>query len=185
MEFDISWKRIGNPTSADLAAFSNGAVTGFAKKSTTYVLMNFIQATFKVVSGDRFVKLLFSFPESMYGSATKDYERFTFLNLYSAFGRRISGNSTAWGLQTTSLGRAFPGIPDGEQTSGFTLRVSDFDLAGSGAQARYYLTADKPVDLTLNSSPYYNSNSANKDQQIKISAYSFRAYEGIYNTPIS
>lgn len=184
LEFDIPWKRIGNPTSADLAAFSSGAVTGFAKKSSTYIPMNFIQASFKVVNGDRFVKLLFSFPESMYGATTSDYEFFTFLNLYSAFGRRISGNSTAWGLQATSLGRAFPGIPDGEQTGSFTLRVSDFDLAGSGAQAHYYLTADKPVDLTLASSPYYNSNSAHKDKQIKISAYSFRAYEGIYNAYI-
>lgn len=184
LEFDIPWKRIGNPTSADLAAFSSGTVTGFAKKSTTYILMNFIQATFKVVNGGRFVRLLFSFPESMYGLTTGDYEFFTFLNLYSAFGRRISGNSTAWGLQATSLGRAFSGIPDGEQTNSFTLRVSDFDLAGSGAQAHYYLTSDKPVDLTLASSPYYNSGSANKDKQIKISAYSFRAYEGIYNAYI-
>lgn len=182
--FDVPWKRVGNPTSADLAAFSNGAVAGFAKKSTTYLPMNFIQATFKVVKGNRFVKLLFSFPESMYGSTTDDYEFYTFLNLFSAFGRRISGNSTAWGLQTTSLGRAFSSAPDGEQTNSFLLQVSDFDLAGSGAQAHYYLTADKPVDLTLSSSPYYNSGSANKDKQIKISAYSFRAYEGIYNAYI-
>lgn len=184
LEFDIPWKRIGNPTSADLAAFSNGAVAGFAAEGAAYTLMNFIQATFKVVDGNRFVTLLFSFPESMYGSTTDNYSFMAVLNLYSAFGRRISGNSTAWGLQATSLGRAFLGISDGEQTNGFTVRVSDFDLAGSGAQARYYLTADKPVDLTLGSSPYYNSNSANKDKQIKISAYAFRAYEGIYNAYI-
>lgn len=184
LEFDIPWKRISNPTSADLAAFSSGAVSGFAKKSTDYTLMNFIQASFRVVNGDRFVKLLFSFPESMYGLTTDDFDFMVFLNLYSAFGRRISGNTTAWGLQTTSIGRAFPGIPDGEQKGGFTLRVSDFDLSDASSQAHYYLTADKPVDLTLASSPYYNSDSANKDKQIKISAYSFRAYEGIYNAYI-
>ena len=184
LEIDIPWKRISNPTSADLAAFSNGAVAGFAKRSDTHTLLNFIQATFKVIDGNRFVTLLFSFPESMYGFITDDYQFNVYLNLYSAFGRRISGNSTAWGLQTTSIGRSFAGIPDGEQTDGFTLRVSDFDLSGSGAQARYYFTADKPVDLTLDSSPYYNSNSANKDKQIKISAYAFRAYEGIYNAYI-
>lgn len=184
LEFDIPWKRIANPSSGDLAAFSNGAVAGFAKKSSTRILLNYIQASFKVVNGNRVIKLLFSFPESMYGFTTDDYQFNVFLNLYSAFGRRISGNTTAWGLQTTSIGRAFPGIPDGEQTNGFTVRVSDFDLAGSDAQAHYYLTADKPVDLTLSSSPYYNSGSANKDKQIKISAYSFRAYEGIYNAYI-
>jgi hypothetical protein len=36
--------------------------------------------------------------------------------------------------------------------------------------------------LTLVTSPYYNSNSANKDKQIKLSAYAARAYEGIYNS---
>lgn len=37
-------------------------------------------------------------------------------------------------------------------------------------------------DITLSSSPWYNSNSANKDKQQKILAYGFRAYEGIYNS---
>ena len=36
-------------------------------------------------------------------------------------------------------------------------------------------------DITLSNSPYYNSASALNDRQIKIAAYSFRAYEGIYN----
>lgn len=37
-------------------------------------------------------------------------------------------------------------------------------------------------ELTLPTSPWYNSNSANKYDQIKLSAYAFRAYEGIYNS---
>lgn len=36
-------------------------------------------------------------------------------------------------------------------------------------------------ELTLSTSPYYNSTSANKEKQIKLDAYAFRAYEGIYN----
>ena len=36
--------------------------------------------------------------------------------------------------------------------------------------------------LTLSTSPYYNSNSVNKNKQIKLSAYAARAYEGIYNS---
>ena len=43
------------------------------------------------------------------------------------------------------------------------------------------LVSDTPSDLALETSPYYNSTSNNKDDQIKISAYAFRAYEGIYN----
>ena len=42
------------------------------------------------------------------------------------------------------------------------------------------LVSDVPSDLTLETSPFYNSNSNNKDNQIKVSAYAFRAYEGIY-----
>jgi hypothetical protein len=36
--------------------------------------------------------------------------------------------------------------------------------------------------LSLTTSPYYNSNSSNKNKQIKLSAYAARAYEGIYNS---
>lgn len=36
--------------------------------------------------------------------------------------------------------------------------------------------------LSLSTSPYYNSNSANKEKQLKLSAYAARAYEGIYNS---
>lgn len=37
------------------------------------------------------------------------------------------------------------------------------------------------VELNLTTSPWYNSTSSNKDKQIKLSSYAFRAYEGIYN----
>lgn len=37
-------------------------------------------------------------------------------------------------------------------------------------------------DVTLSTSPYYNSNSTNKEKQIKLSSYAARAYEGIYNS---
>lgn len=37
-------------------------------------------------------------------------------------------------------------------------------------------------DVALSTSPYYNSNSANKEKQIKLSSYAARAYEGIYNS---
>lgn len=48
-----------------------------------------------------------------------------------------------------------------------------------------YITVDANVssqDLTVSTSPYYNSNSANKEKQLKLSAYAARAYEGIYNS---
>lgn len=38
-----------------------------------------------------------------------------------------------------------------------------------------------PQKLTLDTSPYYNSESSSKDKQIKLSAYPFRFYEAVYN----
>lgn len=37
------------------------------------------------------------------------------------------------------------------------------------------------TDITLQNSPWYNSTKVNKDKQIMLSAYPFRAYEAIYN----
>lgn len=42
--------------------------------------------------------------------------------------------------------------------------------------------SENVVGITSTTSPYYNSNSVNKDKQIKLSAYAARAYEGIYNS---
>ena len=51
--------------------------------------------------------------------------------------------------------------------------------------ASYNSTAgNSVVDINLSTSPWYNSNSENKDKQQKVLAYGFRAYEGIYNAYI-
>lgn len=103
--------------------------------------------------------------------------RFAF-NYFNALGRRISGNTTAWGIQYTTLAKfLFDNVSDGEEqnTIGkYTSKISKVAITKS-------LVSDTPSDLTLATSPYYNSTSDNKDNQIKISAYAFRAYEGIYN----
>lgn len=184
LEFRLPWTTISNkPTSRELSCFDASSVwcMAFASNSPTSGL-NFISASYIETEkvGDqnnRFISLKFSFPESMYGDATKWRFR-VFLNIFASIGRRISGNDTAWSFSLTPLGAAFTGLTGGVRKDGFKVRVTSFGLKGT---ARYYLTSDKPVDLTLSSSPYYNSKSNNKDNQIKISAYAFRAYEGIYN----
>lgn len=99
-------------------------------------------------------------------------------NYFNALGRRISGNTTAWGIQYTTLAKfLFDGVSDGEEqnTIGkYTSKISKVAITKS-------LVSNTPSDLALATSPYYNSTSDNKDNQIKISAYAFRAYEGIYN----
>ena len=38
------------------------------------------------------------------------------------------------------------------------------------------------LELTSDTSPYYDGSSANKEKQVKIAAYAARAYEGVYNS---
>ena len=64
-----------------------------------------------------------------------------------------------------------------------TTNVTLNPTVTTSVSCQWFDYADSPSDITLSNSPYYNSASALNDRQIKISAYSFRAYEGIYNAP--
>lgn len=55
---------------------------------------------------------------------------------------------------------------------------------GELGSVSYMVVNPNVVDINLSTSPWYNSNSKNKDKQQKILAYGFRAYEGIYNAYI-
>lgn len=55
-------------------------------------------------------------------------------------------------------------------------------VAGSYPVPYVDYSSDGVNDITLSTSPWYNSSSANKNEQQKILAYGFRAYEGIYNS---
>lgn len=184
LEFRLPWTTIASkPTELELSYFNASSVWCRALASSTApVELNFISASYIETEKEpnkhyKFISLKFSFPESMYGDATKWNFR-VYMNIFASIGRRVSGNNTAWSVIMTPLGAAFTGLTDGVYKDRFKVRVTSFSLSGT---AYYYLTSDKPVDLTLSSSPYYNSNSDNKDNQIKVSAYAFRAYEGIYN----
>lgn len=67
--------------------------------------------------------------------------------------------------------------PSNPQISRLQFQLSATD--GTKSYIRY--GGSKVKDITLSTSPYYSSISSNKEKQIKISAYAFRAYEGIYN----
>ena len=188
LEFLLPWTTISSkPTKLELSYFNAPSVWCHASSPSSGAMeLNFISASYieteeKPNQDYKFISLKFSFPESMYGDATK-WSFHLYLNIFASIGRRISGNNTAWSVTMTPLGAAFTGLTNGLYKDTFRARVTSFSL---GATARYYLTSDKPVDLTLSSSPYYNSNSDNKDDQIKVSAYAFRAYEGIYRRTLS
>jgi len=63
--------------------------------------------------------------------------------------------------------------------------IKDYPARSTFGAALWELNAmvgsTSSTTISLNDSPWYNSDSANKDKQVKLSAYAFRAYEGIYN----
>lgn len=62
-----------------------------------------------------------------------------------------------------------------EYFKGFDLPISfSFSLSAVEYPEGY-------VEITRDNSPYYDSSSKNKDRQLKLSAYTARAYEAIYN----
>lgn len=184
LEFRLPWMTLASkPTEIELSYFNassvwcHGSASSSPAQELNFISASYIETEKEPNQNNKFISLKFSFPESMYGDATK-WTFHLYLNIFASIGRRVAGNDTAWSVTMTPLGAAFTGLTDGVYKDGFRARVTSFDLGGT---ARYYLTSDKPVDLTLSSSPYYNSTSDNKDNQIKVSAYAFRAYEGIYN----
>ena len=63
------------------------------------------------------------------------------------------------------------------------VNASSLNSQFSTSGLYYPITESAGVsNIDSSTSPYYNSNSANKDKQLKISAYAARAYEGIYNS---
>ena len=105
-----------------------------------------------------------------------------YYNVIESLGRKISGSTTSW-IYTFHRDVIFSSDLDrisSETVSSFTYTAPK----GLAFSYQFYDYADSPADLTLATSPYYSSVGDNNDKQIKISAYAFRAYEGIYNAYI-
>lgn len=172
----------GKVKPSDFSKFGN-YVTVFLSDSFNTDMMSYIGC----VQKDGALHLSFSFPQSFIESKVEGFSVDLYMNIVSRFGRRISGSNTAWDSELTPLGELLTdgSFKSGICTSGWSWSMANV-LAGRTDQyvATYKLNNGAPVDLTLKTSPYYNHLSANSQNQIKISAYACRAYEGIYNAYI-
>ena len=179
IRFDISWNLVVAPTQAQLdAVWQNISCFVSNHSAPIWEKATILSATWQ--SDLKVIRLIVSFPESLVAAAPSAINITFYYNVVNAIGRRIAGNDTAWDIQPTTLGQLlFSSIPVGVTENAVSLGSSV--LAMSKFKMYYYQTEDKPIDLSLATSPYYNSTSDNKDNQIKVSAYAFRAYEGIYN----
>lgn len=172
----------GKVKPSDFSSFATYAVASAVVNSEKYI-MTYLGCTQK----DGSIHLSYGFPQSMIDLKVEGFQINLYLNILSSFGRRISGNNTAWDSSLTPLGLLLTdgSYNDGIQNTGFAWTMANV-MAGdiSTIKGTYKLNNGTPVDLTLKTSPYYNHLSSNNQYQIKISAYACRAYEGIYNAYI-
>ena len=172
----------GKVSPSDFSSFATHAVA-FVIANSKKDVMTYLGCTQK----DGSIHLSYGFPQSMIDLKVEGFQVNLYLNILSSFGRRISGNNTAWDSSLTPLGLLLTdgSYKDGIQKQGFTWSMANV-MAGdtSTIKGTYKLNNGAPVDLTLKTSPYYNHLSSDNQNQIKISAYACRAYEGIYNAYI-
>lgn len=176
--FDITLNFTGSLSTDIMQSFADNIFAYTDNADKTGVYYKFPLLAFSQLGSSKVIRLTYGCsPEFINANPKSCNIRFAF-NYFNALGRRISGDTTAWGIQYSTLSKfLFTGISDGDErnTIGkYTTLISKVAITRS-------LVSDTPSDLTLETSPYYNSGSGYKDNQIKISAYAFRAYEGIYN----
>lgn len=175
---DIALKFTGSLSEDIMQAFADNifAYTGNADNSGTFY--DFPLLSVSQLGDSKVIRLTYGCSPELINFKPKSCAISFVLNYFNALGRRISGSTTAWGIQYSTLAKfLFNNVSDGEEQSTigkYTDKISKITIVKS-------FVSDTPSDLTLETSPYYNSNSDNKDNQIKVSAYAFRAYEGIYN----
>jgi hypothetical protein len=132
------------------------------------------------------IRLSYSLPESLINElrvASKgSLDVFYIYNIFQTLGRKIAGNDTSWSFTFTSgYNLLFAGAVESPTTTGFSMELRP-EIKSSQFTSYLKFSNSDSNDLTLATSPYYNSNSANKNAQLKLSAYAARAYEGIYNS---
>lgn len=124
---------------------------------------------------------LLSYSKSHPNTSIKFY---LIINPFSSIGQWIqyNGSIRKWDVQLlSSEGVTITPTNGNNLSNDWTLSFPAFVDAAINV-VDVYFDSDTPRDLTLATSPWYNSNSTNKDKQQKILAYGFRAYEGIYNS---
>lgn len=169
VSLEIPWLGDSEPSVTVLSALRSCITAVFDSQT----LMNVLSVSYS--SGKIVIQM--SFSDLSYGKNTGTVH--VYFNYIQMIGRRIAGNDTAWDIQLTDYGKLALGFAGGIVKT--SVSYSD-SLLGVPFNAYLYVTDGNPVDITVNTSPWYNSDSANKDKQQKILAYGFRAYEGIYNS---
>ena len=182
----VSYNNLTNPTQSLIDAFVN-KLTCFTSKinnADTRFELHVTSSLFnkKTNMVEVYFALSEEFVKYVTGHIGETFDFHIYYNVIESLGRKISGPTTSW-IYTFHRDVVFSKESDKiahETTSAIAYHAPE----GLLFSYQFYDYADSPVDLTLANSPYYSSVGNNNDKQIKISAYAFRTYEGIYNAYI-
>jgi hypothetical protein len=144
-----------------------------------------IPTKINVVDGEIYVTVNLSGDVlKLYHSNKKPITLYSFLNVYSSIGKWLEydGSVNKWDvLFSTADGVSISPSGGNTTSSAWSYSLSNYNESSLYDYAIQW-DSSSARDITLDTSPYYNSTSINKDKQIKLSAYAARAYEGIYNS---
>lgn len=182
----VGYNDLRNPSQALIDSFVN-KLTCFTVKSDNADTRFDLRVSSSLFNAKtNMVEVYFSLPEEFVKYVPEHIgEKFDFhiyYNVIESLGRKISGSTSSW-IYTFRRDVVFPNELDKinvEVSSSFSYAAP----RGLAFAYQFYDYADSPADITLATSPYYSSVGNHNDKQIKISAYAFRAYEGIYNSYI-
>jgi hypothetical protein len=182
----VTYSDLSNPPQSLIDAFVNKLVFTVAKTEDINTYFDFKVVSSLFNSKTKSVEVYFA-PSEEFVKYVPEHigEEFNFniyYNVIEKLGRKISGTTTSW-IYTFHRDVIFPTSADRidyETRSAFSYLFPK----GLNFTYQFYDYSDSPADITLSTSPYYSSVSGHFKDQIKLSAYSFRAYEGIYNAYI-
>ena len=186
---------LDNLTSSDGILFSVGDLTSavgdlrdFYSSIAYFPFINQafdISTDINVVDGEIYVTVKLSDEAlKLYHSNKKPITLYSFINVYSSVGKWLEydGSVNKWDVQfAVSDGVAIKPVRGNTSSSAWSFSLSNYSEA-SLYNYTVQWNSSSARDVTLDTSPYYNSNSSNKNKQLKLSAYAARAYEGIYNS---
>lgn len=182
----VSYDNLTNPTQSLINAFVNKLNCTAVKTGDVNTYFDFKVVSSLFNSKTKRVEVYFA-PSEEFVKYVPEHigETFDFhiyYNVIEQLGRKISGSTTSW-IYTFHRDVIFPNEVD-RIGYGTTSAIAYRSPSGLKFTYQFYDYSDSPADLTLSTSPYFSSVSGSGRDQIKISAYAFRAYEGIYNAYI-
>lgn len=182
----VSYESLSNPAQSLIDAFVNKLTCSAFKSDDVNTYFDFQVSSslfnFKTKKVEVYFALSEEFVKYVPEHIGETFDFRIYYNVIEQLGRKISGATTSW-IYTFHRDVIFS--LESDKIDYETKSAIDYSFPrGLNFSSLFFDYSDSPADLTLSTSPYFSSVSGSGNKQIKISAYAFRAYEGIYNAYI-